>query len=410
MIVAAFRLFATQACAKPGCIEVPAAPLHANCEVFNTMDSQLIDRIYECSFVPDCWPGVLDELAQMIDAPRGTLLVQKRGPSLWTASPDAHESAQRLVKEGWLGRGQFMSRICGLRHLGFFTEYDVFTPEELDQEPVWRDFFRPAGFGWGAGTLLSLPSGETVFLALNRKRERGPVEAEFVQKLDSLRSHIARSVLMSARLQLERASAVSEALALIGLPALVLDQAGKVIAANTLIELLTGTVRWRAQDRVSLKDGAADKLLRDAIAAIDVAGGCSVRSFPVRESETRAMQVAHVIPIRLSARDIFVRCAAVLVLSPVTASQAPPIELVQSLFDLTPAEARVARALASGKTVENIASDGGTSPNTIRTHVRGVLEKTGCNRQIDVVALLTSISSTRPTDPINATASHAHRP
>ncbi len=131
-----------------------------------------------------------------------------------------------------------------------------------------------------------------------------------------------------------------------------------------------------------------------------MAGGCSVRSFPVRGAADDAMMVAHVVPIRLSARDIFVRCAAVLVLTPVTLPQAPPVELVQSLFDLTPAEARVARGLASGKTVENIATDGGTSANTIRTHVRGVLEKTGCNRQVDIVALLTAISSTRLTHPI----------
>jgi DNA-binding CsgD family transcriptional regulator len=92
-------------------------------------------------------------------------------------------------------------------------------------------------------------------------------------------------------------------------------------------------------------------------------------------SGAEAMMVAHVVPIRLSARDIFVRCAAALVLTPVTLPQAPPVELVQSLFDLTPAEARVARGLASGKTVEGIATDGGTSANTIRTHVRGVLDK-----------------------------------
>jgi hypothetical protein len=43
---------------------------------------------------------------------------------------------------------------------------------------------------------------------------------------------------------------------------------------------------------------------------------------------------------------------------------------------------------------------GGISRNTIRTHVRGVLEKTGCNRQVDIVALLTAISSMRLTSPI----------
>lgn len=167
----------------------------------------------------------------------------------------------------------------------------------------------------------------------------------------------------------------------------------KVLAANHLIEALTGFVRWRAQDRVSLKDKAADKLFREAIAGIDLAGG-TVRSFPVRHTGAEAHMVAHVLPIRLSARDIFIRCAAALVLTPVTVPQAPPVELVQSLFDLTPAEARVARSLASGKTVDDIATDGGTSANTIRTHVRGVLEKTGCNRQVEIVALLTAISAT----------------
>jgi DNA-binding CsgD family transcriptional regulator len=50
--------------------------------------------------------------------------------------------------------------------------------------------------------------------------------------------------------------------------------------------------------------------------------------------------------------------------------------------------------------VDDIATAGGTSANTIRRHVRGVLEKTGCNRQADIVALLTAISSTRLTHPV----------
>jgi DNA-binding NarL/FixJ family response regulator len=59
-----------------------------------------------------------------------------------------------------------------------------------------------------------------------------------------------------------------------------------------------------------------------------------------------------------------------------------------------------ARSLTAGETVEAIASARRVSQNTIRTHVRGVLEKTGCNRQADIVALLSAISSTRLTNPI----------
>jgi PAS domain-containing protein len=219
----------------------------------------------------------------------------------------------------------------------------------------------------GCGHGDSDPYGRECAFRLDATLEHGPVERAFVQKLDELSPHLARSAFLSARLQLERARIASETLAVLGLPALVLNEQGKVLAANPLIEAMTSYVHWRAHDRVSLKDRAADQLLRDAIAAIDVAGGAGVRSFPVRDAGADAMMVAHVVTIRLSARDIFVRCATALVLTPVTLPQAPPVELLQSLFDLAPAEARVARSLASGKTVEDIASDGGISPNNIRT-------------------------------------------
>jgi DNA-binding CsgD family transcriptional regulator len=363
-----------------------------------SMEPELVDRIYECSLVPELWPSVLDELGRIAEAPGGSLFITKAQVQYWTAAPVVRERAGRMVNEGWIWRGQFSARGFAARHAGFLTDLDLFTRDELNQEPIYRDFWRPQGVGWAVGTAMPIPTGENVSIILTRRTERGPVERPFVQKLDELRPHLARSALMSARLQLERARMASKTLAALGLPALVLNEQGKVLTANTLIETLTGYVQWRAQDRVSLKDRAADQLLRDAIATIDAAGG-SVRSFPVRDAGAEAMMVAHVIPIRLSARDIFVRCAAALVLTPVTLPQAPPVELVQSLFDLTPAEARVARSLASGETVETIASARGVSQNTIRAHVRGVLEKTGCNRQVDIVALLTAISPVRLTHP-----------
>jgi DNA-binding CsgD family transcriptional regulator len=191
---------------------------------------------------------------------------------------------------------------------------------------------------------------------------------------------------------LQRARAISETLALIGLPSLVFDQHGKVLAANHLIEALTAHVKWRARDRVCLTDRAADTLFQEAIAAIDLETTASVRSFAVRDGAAAATLVAHMIPVRGGARDLFASCAGVLVLTPIAAPQAPPVELVQSLFDLTPAEARVARSLAAGDTLDEIAAVGSVSRNTVRTQVRGVLEKTGCRRQAEVVALFSSIS------------------
>ena len=71
------------------------------------------------------------------------------------------------------------------------------------------------------------------------------------------------------------------------------------------------------------------------------------------------------------------------------------MELVRSLFDLTPAEARVARSLSAGETLDDIAETGGVSRNTVRTQLRGVMEKTGCTRQAELVSLLANLSLPR---------------
>jgi hypothetical protein len=114
------------------------------------------------------------------------------------------------------------------------------------------------------------------------------------------------NALMSTRLQMERAWVVSETLALIGLPALVFGASGSILAANHLIEALTDHIRWRAKDRISLKDGNADALLHQAIATLDMGNIATARSFALRGTNESATMVAHVIPIRGSARDVFV--------------------------------------------------------------------------------------------------------
>jgi hypothetical protein len=72
---------------------------------------------------------------------------------------------------------------------------------------------------------------------LTRRTEHGPFERSIVQKLDELRPHLARSAFLPARLQLERARIASETLAALGLPALVFNEQGKILAANSLIDV-----------------------------------------------------------------------------------------------------------------------------------------------------------------------------
>lgn len=359
------------------------------------MSEELVDCIYECAFAPELWPGVFDALARMTDARGGHLFTSTADWQVlnWTSSASLHDGMTFFAGSNFFARSARGPRLLAAKHAGFLREVDVYTDEQLAADPMYPEFLWPAGLGSCAATAIPSPTGEMLFLSLERDLSRGPVDAATVQKLDALRPHLARSALMAARLQLERAKIASETLASIGLPALVFDRQGKVLAANHLIETMDDHLRWRAQDRMSLKDAGADALFRQAVETLHLESASPPRSFAVRSPDAKAAAVAHVIPIRRSVRDIFAQCAGVLVLTPATLPQAPSVELIQSLFDLSPAEARVARSMVAGQTVEEIATSGQVSVSTVRTQVRGVLEKTGSRRQADAIALLGGISN-----------------
>ena len=66
----------------------------------------------------------------------------------------------------------------------------------------------------------------------------------------------------------------------------------------------------------------------------------------------------------------------------------PSVENLTSLFDLTPAEARLAAALTGRQTVDEYAAKAGIRPGTARWTLKRVLEKTQCRRQSELVLLL----------------------
>ena len=362
------------------------------------MDDALIDRIYESAFVPDAWPGVLDGLATIAEARGGVFFAANQRVLNWTASDALREIFTAYVTEGWLRR--CTRRACWLCETrpGFLVEHDVWTPAELDDNPIYRDFLRPRGLGWSAGMALPLPTGDTVVFSLEREFANGPVNAASLSRLDALRPHLARSAMMAARLHLERASATGDALGALGIPALMVNRTGNVIAANALMLDHADALQWRAQNRVALADPAADALLQASLASLD-GQGPGVRSFPLRAAEGRAALIAHVIPMRRSARDIVAHAAAVIALTPVTLPAAPPLDLIRSLFDLTPAEARVASALVTGETLDEIAAGAGLSRHTVRSQLSRAMEKMGCTRQAEMVALLSGVALVRVARP-----------
>jgi DNA-binding CsgD family transcriptional regulator len=175
---------------------------------------------------------------------------------------------------------------------------------------------------------------------------------------------------------------------MLGLPAAMLSAAGQSLAMNALLAELVPSVLQDRRDRLVISDRLADLTL--AAALLEMRGGTdsAARSIPLPATEERPPMVAHLVPIRGVAQDVFSNAMALLVLTPVRHGTVVAAEVIQGLFDLTPAEARVAHGIAAGRTAEELARSLGISVETVRKHIAAVLAKTGLPRQAALVGLL----------------------
>lgn len=77
--------------------------------------------------------------------------------------------------------------------------------------------------------------------------------------------------------------------------------------------------------------------------------------------------------------------AAILFHDPARQNSAPE-NMISAAYGLSPAEGRLARILAEGKTLTQAAAEVGVSGNTAKTQLASIFSRTGFNRQVDLVA------------------------
>ena len=191
------------------------------------------------------------------------------------------------------------------------------------------------------------------------------------------------------RLGLERARAMTETLKRLDLPGAVLNATGRVLSSNSLLDDMAGQFIPIAGGGLAFSHRPANDLFRKALLGLQHASdGGQCYSIPVPATENFAGCVAHLLPVRRQARDIFTGAANILVVTSVSSPMAPPAHILFGLFDLSPAEARVAQKIVQGSSVEEIATDHKISRETVRNQLKAVFAKTGTSRQAELVGLV----------------------
>lgn len=360
-------------------------------------ENALIDGIYEAAIVPEGWPAVLRDTARIASCREALLGTVLHDDARFVASsPEFTEGYEEVLRRIPFAVNERAQRLLVQGRFGFITDDDVFSRDEIAREPVYRDILIPAGYGSGVATVIAAPTGDTTIVHCERSFAEGTVDGQAIAALDRLRPHFARAGLLGRRLAMERARAASQALELMGLPAAVLGLRGHVLDANALFqELMPGVFLDRAA-RFTLAHSPADEMLAQVIAGFSRTDlPQPVRSVPVPSHRGASPMVVHVAPVRGRARDIFSFAGAIVVATPVAAGAGPDAGLIAGLFDLTPAEARLAAAIAAGHPPRDAALRLGVTEATARTTLKRILAKTGTRRQADLVGLLKCAAAPR---------------
>lgn len=355
------------------------------------MMDDLVDRIYEAAFLPELWPGVLQSLSDVSNSAAGSFSLMMDGVAARFVATDLMRPVFEEIesKREWKHSDVVQMLFSLPPPAAFIYDADYFPPDVLAANHVRTDRTRPLGIGGEVGSFIRIPTGEVILFAMERWLDNDRPSREELAVLNRMRPHLARAGLIGARLRLERAQAMTSTLQQLGLPAAVMTAMGHVLATNPLLEASPDLFIPTARDGIAIADPNANGLLQAAIGVLSRGAASEVSSIAVAAREDRSACVVHVLPLCGSSRDIFGRGDILIAATPIQQDQtAPSDSLLAALFDLSPAEAKLAAALSSGAPLKDAALASGITIKSARTYLDRIFSKTGTHRQTELLSLL----------------------
>jgi DNA-binding CsgD family transcriptional regulator len=173
---------------------------------------------------------------------------------------------------------------------------------------------------------------------------------------------------------------------------IVLDSSGAVIRMNARAHQYIGRGLCLRRGRLAARDRQSDGALQRLIGSVATkgrphehrAGG----AIPVQRDGSRPLLI-HAGPIVGPAQDAFQQGRAILMIVDPDEHLDPAEPVLQQVFGLTPAEARVAISVAHGLDVAEIALTKAVSEGPVRTQLKTIFAKTETRRQAQLVGLIT---------------------
>jgi DNA-binding CsgD family transcriptional regulator len=367
------------------------------------MLTHLIGLIYDAALDPTLWTNVLTRIGEFVGGQAGGILskdtISKAGTPHYHFGVDPHY-VQIYA--------QTHSRFDPVSTLPLFdVEQIVSIPEmepydEFRQGRFFQEWMRPQGWVDAASCVLEKSELSCSFFTIIRDEASGVVDDHMRRRMALVMPHLRRAVLIGKVIDLKQTEAATFADLLDGLSAglFLVASDGRIVHANEAGHdlLRAGDVLRSMCGRLAACDRQVDKILHATFAAAnDGDAGIDVNSIAL-PLITRAGEryVAHVLPLtsgeRRSTGKAYAATAAMFVRKAAMESLSAP-EVIGRTYNLTPTELRVLLAIVEVGGIPEVARALGVADSTIKTHVGRLFEKTGGNRQADLVKLVAGFST-----------------
>ena len=366
---------------------------------FSYTQSQLLDLvgdIYDCAIEPSRWPHALERLTHLVDGTFAAISLHDitrssvRLQAHWNVSPE-FEAAMRenfainpLVSLAWYAE---IDRP--------YTAVGALGDDGLRNSRWYREAVAPHGVFDAAMSMLAKSASQFGALSVFREDWKAEFDAGALEVLGHVAPHLRRAALIADLLDaraLER-DMLSTTLELLAVGIVLTDETARIAHANHagLRYLDDAKALRRDGDRLSARDPKAALELRQAIA--DAASGSTIDIPRSGIAVPIGDLAAWVLPLDGGLRREFAAtfaAKAVVFIRELGDTQPFPAELFVRRYAITPAECRLLVLLTQGMTITDAAETLGIALSTAKTHLAHIFDKTGTQRQAELVRLAMS--------------------
>jgi DNA-binding CsgD family transcriptional regulator/PAS domain-containing protein len=363
--------------------------------------SELLESVYESATDPGHWRVFLEGLARTLNAKSGMFrVIDERGPTIRaSAHYNLDPDLQRAHREYFVQQDPYLRELRD-KPAGFIVPGEAFVDHRgLRRTEFFADYMAPQDTHHVCGGLAMRTDEFTIKFGLQRDRATGPFSGREADYIRRFVPHIQRAARLGHLLDLagQQHTTAERALESLGVGLVLIDHDQRVVYANAKAE---STFAWRcgvtqSGGRLVSVHAEDDTRLRHLLGV--VLARARQATPPVPEAtllspsagQPHMLVVASPVPAGQSVfHGPWSRPGAAVFISNLQDAGLLDHEVLVMLYGLTETEAQLACALSRGHELAGLSQEWGVSRETLRTHLKRALQKTGVRRQADLVRLL----------------------